>query len=362
MNNNPTYGITESNRGLFSLGEGNTPLVRSKSIGPSLGIPHLYFKLENLNPTGSYKDRFASVLVRDMMARGQKTCMATSSGNTGAALAAYTAAAGISCIILVVDGAPLPKLLQMQLYGAHLIMIRDFGKSAEITESVFSALQDLSARYKLPLPVSAYKFCPEGMRGVETLAHEVMDSLGRPCEIFVPAGGGGLTLAVARGVLARNGSCKVHCVQPEGNDTIASSLRAGTAAHPVPRSTTSVSGLQVANVLDGQEVIEACTRSGGTGYVVTDENTFKWHRELAMKEGIFSEPAGAVALAGLEEAVRKGEADPDRHYVCLVTGSGFKDMASVESRFSLPDINSVPAQTAIDHLKKYFNENQSRKP
>ncbi len=358
MSNNPTHGTAKSDRGLFSLGEGHTPLVRSKSIGPSLGIPHLYFKLENLNPTGSYKDRFASVLVREMMARSQKICMATSSGNTGAALAAYTAAAGIACIILVVDGAPLPKLRQMQLYGAQLLMIRDFGKSAEITEGVFTSLEELSARYGLPLPVSAYKFCPEGMRGVETLAHEIVDSLGKPGEIFVPAGGGGLTLAVAKGVLARNGGCKVHCVQPEGNDTIASSLRAGTAARPVPRSTTSVSGLQVANVLDGQEVIEACTRSGGTGYVVTDENTFKWHRELAMKEGIFSEPAGAVALAGLEEAVRKGEADPDAHYVCLVTGSGFKDMATVENRFSLPDISPLPTETAIDHLKKIFNQTQ----
>ncbi len=345
-----------SDRSLFGLGEGNTPLVRSKSIGPSLGIPHLYFKLENLNPTGSYKDRFASVLVRDMMAREQKICIATSSGNTGAALAAYTAAAGISCIILVVDGAPLPKLRQMQLYGAQLLMVRDFGKSAEITESVFSALQDLSARHKLPLPISAYKFCPEGMCGVETLAHEVVGSLGGPGEIFVPAGGGGLTLAVAKGVLSKNGGFKVHCVQPEGNDTIASSLRTGAPARAVPRSTTLVSGLQVANVLDGQEVIEACKRTGGTGYVVTDENIFRWHRELAMKEGIFSEPAGAVALAGLEEAVRKGEADPDGHYVCLITGSGFKDMATVENRFSLPPLPTLPSETAINHLKTIFNE------
>ncbi len=346
--------MTENDLAVFGLGEGNTPLVRSKSIGPSLGIPNLYFKLENLNPTGSYKDRFAAILVREMMDKRQKTCMATSSGNTGAALAAYTAAAGISCIILVVDGAPLPKLRQMQLYGAQLLMIRDFGKSAEITEGVFTALQALSSRYSLPLPISAYKFCPEGMRGVETLAHEIVDSLGGQGEIFVPAGGGGLTLAVANGVISRKGNYKVHCVQPEGNDTIASSLREGTAARSVSRSTTSVSGLQVANVLDGQEVIEACTQSGGTGYVVSDENVFRWHRELAMKEGIFSEPAGAVALAGLEEAVRRGEADANGRYVCLVTGSGFKDMATVEGRFSLPDISSVPAGTAIEHLNKLF--------
>ena len=358
MKTKPTSGLTRNEAGLFSLGEGNTPLVKSKSIGPSLGIPNLYFKLENLNPTGSYKDRFASFLVRDMIAKRQKTCMATSSGNTGAALAAYSAAAGISCTILVVDGAPLPKLRQMQLYGAQLLMIRDFGKSAKTTESVFSALQELSDRYELPLPISAYKFCPEGMRGVETLAHEIVDSLDEPAEIFVPAGGGGLTLAVAKGILSRSEGWKVHCVQPEGNDTIASSLRNGKAAQPVTRSTTSVSGLQVANVIDGQEVIGACTKTGGTGYVVTDDNAFKWHRELAMREGIFSEPAGAVALAGLEDAVRRRETDPAGHYVCLVTGSGFKDMATVESKFSLPDISLLSAGTAIDHLQKIFDKTQ----
>ncbi|MCA9159912.1 MAG: pyridoxal-phosphate dependent enzyme, partial [Planctomycetales bacterium] len=77
-----------------TLGEGQTACVRSRRIGPALGIKHLYFKLESTNPSGSYKDRFAALAVSHMLQRGQSTCIATSSGNTGAALAAYCAAAG----------------------------------------------------------------------------------------------------------------------------------------------------------------------------------------------------------------------------------------------------------------------------
>ncbi|MFC5411483.1 PLP-dependent lyase/thiolase [Larkinella bovis] len=335
----------------LSLGEGNTPLVRSRSIGPSLGIPNLFFKLENLNPSGSYKDRFASRIINDMKENGLKTCIATSSGNTGAALAAYSAAAGLQCIILVVDGAPRAKLKQMQVYGAELVMIHDFGKSEQVTRQVAESLRTLTERRGLPLPISAYKYCPTGMAGVESIAHEIVNTLEEKIDVFVPAGGGGLTLAVARGMLARSKKGKVHCVQPQGNDTMATSLRTGTAARAVSRSTTAISGLQVANIFDGNEVIDACQQLGGTGYVVEDEAVFKWHRELAMKEGIFSEPAGAVALAGLAQAMRQGEINPERNYVCLITGSGFKDLSTVDARFGLPDVNPVSTDEAMEKLR-----------
>lgn len=338
-----------------SLGEGNTPLVRSRSIGPALGLKNLYFKLENLNPTGSYKDRFAAALVSEMVELGQKYCIATSSGNTGAALAAYCAAAQIKCVIVVVDGAPVPKLKQMQLYGARLLMIHGFGKSAEVTDVVMNHLQKVSGALNLPLPISAYRFCPSGMAGVEGIAHEILDALPGSVEIFVPAGGGGLTLAVARGVMAKDRLAKVHCVQPEGNDTIASSLRAGVPASGVAHSTTLISGLQVANVLDGHEVIAACRQLGGTGQVILDTSALHWHKELAFREGIFCEPAGAVALAGVEQAVLHGELDPDASIVCLVTGSGFKDMATVESGFGLKQVAPESVETAWEQLSEILS-------
>ena len=84
-----------------TLAEGGTPLVRSRRIGPAAGLTELYFKLDGQNPTGSYKDRFAVTAVSAMVAAGIDRCVATSSGNTGAALAGYCAAAGIRCYIAV---------------------------------------------------------------------------------------------------------------------------------------------------------------------------------------------------------------------------------------------------------------------
>jgi threonine synthase len=338
-----------------SLGEGNTPLIRSRTIGPALGLRNLYFKLENLNPTGSYKDRFAAALVSEMVDLGQTHCIATSSGNTGAALAAYCAAARIKCVIVVVDGAPVPKLKQMQLYGASLLMIHGFGKSAGVTDQVMVHLQKVSSQLGLPLPISAYRFCPTGMAGVESVAHEILDVLPDAVEIFVPAGGGGLTLAVARGVMAKGRLAKVHCIQPDGNDTIATSLRAGAPASGVAHSTTRISGLQVANVLDGNEVISACQQLGGTGQIISDTAALHWHKELAFREGIFCEPAGAVALAGVERAVLNGEIDTDANIVCLVTGSGFKDMATVESGFGLKQVAPESIETAWLQLSEILS-------
>ena len=231
-----------------------------------------------------------------------------------------------------------------------------------LSATIFSLLKSFAESLGIPLPVSAYCYCPEGMQGVQTISYEIFEQTGNAVgHIFSPAGGGGLTLAVAKGVVeyARKyqlpGLPKVHCVQPEGNDTIASCLRNNeTQAKQVERSTTAISGLQVPNVLDGNEVITACRSLGGNGYTVTDENVFAWHKKLAQQEGIFCEPAGAVSLAGLALAVENGEIAAGDKVVCLVTGSGFKDMLTVDKHFNLPPVASVGADyfaTLIEKIK-----------
>ncbi|GHB74065.1 threonine synthase [Persicitalea jodogahamensis] len=340
------------------LGEGNTPLVKSRRIGKALGLENLYFKLENLNPTGSYKDRFAAVLVSEMVAAGQKFCIATSSGNTGAALSAYCAAAGITCVIFVVDGAPSSKIRQMQLYGAHIRLVKGFGLDPLVTAKVFGILEKYCAANKLPLPVSAYRYCPSAMRGVETLALELKDStIANIDHIFAPAGGGGLTLAVTKGVISSGANSKVHCVQPRGNDTITSPLRDhASMARAVAASTTRISGLQVPSVLDGNQVIENCRALGGNGYVVSDESVFSWQKRLATQEGIFCEPAGAVALAGLEDALLRNEVSPrNETVVCLITGSGFKDMENVHQNFQLTEPQTIE-ETKISREIEVLNQ------
>ena len=318
----------ESNQ--ISLGEGNTPLLRSRRIGPAVGINNLWFKLETGNPSGSYKDRFAAAAISHMIAEGQKTCIATSSGNTGAALAAYCAAAKIRCHISVVEAAPDAKLLQMRAYGAEVIRVPGFGLNPEITSQTFDGLLEQGGSPGHALQISAYRYSPKGMAGVESIAFELAEQMVQGINhVFSPAGGGGLTLATARGFSKRGMSTSVHCVQPEGNDTIAGPLRSGRDQARAVDCDSQISGLQVASVIDGDQVIRECRSSGGTGHLVSDEFVWECQCRLAQEEGIFCEPAGAVALAGALNAVEANEVSADSQIVCLVTGSGFKDAASI---------------------------------
>lgn len=321
-----------------TLGEGQTPLIRSQRIGPSAGLKNLFFKLEMTNPTGSYKDRFAVVAVSDMVAQGRTVCYATSSGNTGAALAGYCAVAGIRCEIAIVEGAPLGKLRQMLAYGAHLYRVRGMGTDSRISARVFDCLRQLSAAPHAAMQISAFRYSPAGMTGVYSVAHELAAQAEAPWDhVFCMAGGGGLVLATAIGFeqlvsAGRIGRLpRVECVQPEGNNTIAGPLRAGAAQGRTVECTSKISGLQVPTVIDGDEVIAACRRNGGTGHVVSDAAIWETQRRLAREEGVFAEPAGATALAGVLQAARAGEIAPDAHVACLITGSAFKDPASMEA-------------------------------
>jgi len=315
----------------LSLGEGDTPLVRSRAIGPALGLENLYFKLESTNPTGSYKDRFAASAISHLLAKKRSLCLGTSSGNTGAALAGYAAAAGIRCVLAIVEGAPEAKLQQMQAYGAELIRIRGFGTDAEITRIVARQLGQLAQNLKTDLQISAFALAPNGMAGVQSIAWELTEQLPEGIDhVFAPSGGGGLTLATARGFVGDAKSTAVHCVQPQGNDTIAGPLREGLDRARTCECTTKVSGLQVATVIDGHETLTACHASGGTGFLVSDDEVFETQANLARSEGVFSEPAGAVSVAALPRAVAEGKISPDQTVVCLITGSGFKDAASID--------------------------------
>ena len=331
LNGMPRYFAPLPAESHVSLGEGGTPCLRSRSIGPALGLHHLFFKLETANPSGSYKDRFAALAISHMRAAGEQNCLATSSGNTGAALAAYCAAARIRCRIAIVETAPEAKLQQMMAYGAEIVRVRRFGIDADVTRQVFERLEQQSQQPDTALQISAFRYSPLGMEGVASIADELLEQLDdTPRHVFCPAGGGGLTLAVARRCQAAGATTAVHCVQPQGNDTIAGPLREGLDRGRDVACETAISGLQVANVVDGHEVIGACRAVGGTGYQVMDEEVFAAQSRLARDEGIFSEPAGAVALAGALKALRDGEIDPSDSIVCLVTGSGFKDAGSIE--------------------------------
>lgn len=344
----------------LTLGEGNTPIVRSRRLGPSVGLKNLFFKLEITNPTGSYKDRFACAAVSDMVAHGKTECIATSSGNTGASLAAYCAVAGISCEIAIVEGAPEGKLRQMLAYGAKLYRIRGFGIDNKISDRVIECLQQLSSRPSAQRQISAFALSPVGMSGVKTIGLELAEQGPEPWDhIFCMAGGGGLVLAVALAYeqLLAAGCVRqlprVECVQPTGNNTISGPLRAGLEVAQAIQCTSKISGLQVPSVIDGNEVIAACRRNGGTGHLVDDDFVWQTQARLARDEGIFAEPAGSTAVAGALQAAKEGLIDPSAHVVCMVTGSAFKDPASLEAMVrhtSAPLIDLADLERRVEKL------------
>ncbi len=312
-----------------TLGEGNTPLVSAVAQNvPSGG--ELFFKLENCNPTGSYKDRFVAAQVTHMLQVGDTACMATSSGNTGSALAAYCARYQLRCVILVNQDAPGGKLAQMQAHGARVLRVPQFVSNAQVTAAVFSLLQELSASLHVPLVVSAYRYCPEGMQGVEAIAHELASIA--PDHVFIPVGGGGLYSAVVKGFCAAGGKMpRIHAVQPEGCQTVVSAFLNGSRRIEEVESRTRISGLSVPADIDASRALELLLRCGGSGIAVSDAEVFTAQGILMEQEGIYAEPAGATAFAGWRRAVKAGKVRENERSVCLVTGHGFKDPASVES-------------------------------
>ena len=342
----------------LSLGEGDTPLVRSARLGAKSGLKNLFYKMESANPANSYKDRFATMAVSHMLAAGKKRCVAMSSGNAGAALAAYCAAAGIPLEVAVVEMAPIGKLQQMLAYGAKLLRVKGLGTDPNITSLCVQLLHEAGKTPDTSMEISAFKHRPIGMSAVQTIAYELAEQCSQlPEHVFCQAGGGGLTLAVARGFaqLVQLGriprSPKVECVQPIGNDTIAGPLRDGLDKGQAVQCTTTVSGLQVASVIDANEVIPACRASGGTGHLVSDDLVWETQRRLAREDGIFCEPAAAVSVAGALQAKELGLIDPAAHIVCTVTGSGFKDPASIE-RLNADAVCSVISVDELAHRLK----------
>ncbi len=139
----------------ITIGEGDTPLVKSHRIGPKAGLKHLYFKLEMANPTGSYKDRFAAAAISDMLACGKTRSIGTSSGNTGSAVAAYCAAAGISCEIAIVESAPMGKLKQMLAYGADIYKVKGMGHEPAVSATIVKTLHTKASQPDAKLQISA---------------------------------------------------------------------------------------------------------------------------------------------------------------------------------------------------------------
>jgi threonine synthase len=301
---------------LVTLGEGDTPLVRSQNLEREIGCRELYFKLEGCNPTGSFKDRGMVVAVAKALEAKSPAIICASTGNTSASAAAYGARCGLHTIIVVPKGnIALGKLAQAIVYGAKIVAINgNFDQALEMVRKLVE---------KRPVTL-VNSVNPYRIEGQKTAAFEIVDVLGEaPDYLFVPVGNAGNITAYWKGFVEyhRAGKAgrlpKMMGFEAEGAAPI---VRGERVANPE----TIATAIRIGNPASWQGAVGARDESGGTIDCVSDDEIRSAYHVMATKEGIFGEPASAASVAGLIKWSRHLDLS-DKKVVCIVTGSGLKD-------------------------------------
>jgi threonine synthase len=321
---------------IFSLGEGDTPLVRSQRIGRELGVGELYFKLEGLNPTGSFKDRGMVVAVAKALEAGSSGLICASTGNTSASAAAYGARCGLKVLVIVPQGyVALGKLSQALTFGAEVLAIEgNFDKALEFVRT-------LTQEYPITLVNSIN---PHRIEGQKTAAFEVVDALGdAPDYLFIPVGNAGNITAYWRGFVqyyevgkARK-KPRMMGFQAEGAAPI-------VRGEVIPEPETIATAIRIGNPASWSYAVAARDESGGIIHCVSDDEIIAAYRLLASREGIFGEPASAASLAGMLKMMRGGLDLSQSRVVCVITGTGLKDPDTAIK--CAPALTELPADLA----------------
>ncbi len=302
---------------LFSLGEGDTPLVRCPALEKETGCGELYFKLEGCNPTGSFKDRGMVVAIAKALEAGSKAVMCASTGNTSASAAAYAAYCGLTAIIIIPRGKiALGKLAQAIVYGAKIITIDgNFDQALTI-------VRRLTEKHPVTLVNSLN---PHRIEGQKTAAFEIIDALGEaPDYLFIPVGNAGNITAYWKGFneYYQQGKAKsrpkMMGFQAEGAAPI-------VRGHPIEQPETVASAIRIGNPASWQQAVAARDESGGVIDMVSDEQILDGYKLMATRGGVFGEPASAASLAGLLKLSRSRVDFSRKRVVCVVTGTGLKD-------------------------------------
>ncbi|MFF5234830.1 pyridoxal-phosphate dependent enzyme [Dactylosporangium sp. NPDC000521] len=315
---------------MVSLGEGDTPLLDVTDVldVPGLSGITVHVKCEHLNPTGSFKDRVAAVAVSLVRERSLRGIVGTSSGNGGAAVAAYGARAGVRVILLALATTPPEKLVQIRAAGAEVYLVDGLGHDPRTTLALASEVRDVAARQGYLAFLTGGRYAPEIMMGARTIAYELA-SQASLTHVYAPIGGGGLYASLWRGYRDLGGVVpRLVAVQPSGCPTVRDALAGGPGVLTSP-STTGISGLQVATLFD-DDVPAAVAGSGGHLTEVTDAEVAAAHARM-VRAGIFVEPAGATALAGLLADASSGRLPAGSRAVLIATGAGWKDAGALHA-------------------------------
>ena len=319
------------------LGEGDTPLLASRRLGPALGLRNLWFKNEGGNPSGAFKDRGGAMVAALALEAGAKGIVTASSGNAAAAISAYAAAAGLPCVILFEPGNPTAKLRQALATGARVLPVE--GVFAHGPEAIAELIQDVAARLSFYPSFIWAPVNPYILEGIKTISYELVARLAGPPDVVVcPVGGGDMFAALWRGYLElqRAGVIsrlpRMVAVQSESAPPLLQAYRTGADRVPtLPYANSRISGINVP--FTGDHALAVIRQSGGSAVGVVDEEVFAEQARIGGEEGVWIEPASAVSVTALAGLLQRGEIGTDESVVCIMSGAGFKDtlLAQVEA-------------------------------
>jgi threonine synthase len=304
---------------VVTLMEGNTPLIPLDNFRKHIGIKQrIYAKYEGLNPTGSFKDRGMTMAISKAKEAGSKAVACASTGNTSAAAAAYSARAGMECIVLIPNGnIALGKLSQAMIHGAKVLAID--GNFDDALRFVI----EITEKYPITLVNSINPFRIEGQK---TASFEIIDVLGdAPTYHVLPVGNAGNITAYWKGYKEYFDIGKsTHTPRMLGFQAAGSAPIVYDRIIEDPH--TIATAIKIGNPASWKSAIAARDESCGLIDMVTDEEILAAYKTLARLEGVFVEPASAASIAGVIKLSNAGYfPDEDGIITCTVTGHGLKD-------------------------------------
>lgn len=311
----------------ITLGEGNTPLVHLNALSEMLEI-ELWAKLEGCNPSGSFKDRGMVMAFAKALEEGAKAFVCASTGNTSASAAAYAAAVGKPCYVLLPAGhVALGKLAQALMYGAHVIAVKgNFDKALELAREAAD-----KEGFAIVNSVNPYR-----LWGQRSGAWEICEVLGKAPDLHaIPVGNAGNISAYWAGYKQYQQLGKISALprmmgfQAEGAAPLVTN-------QPCPNPETVATAIRIGNPVSAHLAKEAVAQSHGEFNSVTDEEILAAQRLLASKAGVFAEPASCAPLAGLVKLKKLGHLPQGITAVMILTGNGLKDPDTAMSQVGRP--------------------------
>ncbi|MEO0185310.1 MAG: threonine synthase [candidate division WOR-3 bacterium] len=300
---------------IVSFNEGFTPLVQIK-----VDSKEIFFKMDFLFPTGSFKDRGASVLVSKIKELGGRKVLIDSSGNAGCAVSAYCAKAGIECIVLVPENTSEEKITQIKNYGAKLFVVQ-----GNRDETAFIALKLAQKIY-----YASHYYNPFFFQGTKTFAYEIVEQLGwqAPDTMILPVGNGTLLLGAYIGFSELykqkiiDKIPKLVGVQSKNCAPLSFMLKKKTNADPkLNMKSTIAQGIAVGRPARASQIISAIRNTHGTILTVSDAEIKQAHQQMSLS-GIYIEPTSATAVAGVKRYLKIS--NKTEVIVSTFTGSGLK--------------------------------------